>query len=129
MNIEKEMIIEFKNGMKVINVSPHPMRFQEIDGSITILPASGIVLNAEKIEMNISDQRGIRFIKTHFSGSKEGSRIIKNIKEKFPEVYIVGSMIAAQAYPGNVISVTPIEGFERSCFAEKRMSTEKFNMF
>lgn len=41
----------------------------------------------------------------------------------------VGSIIAAQAYPGQVVAMTPAPGFERVPPAEKLMSCEKFTTF
>jgi len=41
----------------------------------------------------------------------------------------VGSIIAAQAYPGQVVAMTPTPGYERVPPAEKRMNPDKFNIF
>lgn len=42
---------------------------------------------------------------------------------------IVGSIIAAQAYPGEVVAMTPAPGYERVAPAEKRMNPHKFTIF
>lgn len=42
---------------------------------------------------------------------------------------VVGSIIAAQAYPGRVVAMTPVPGFERVSPAEKRMRCDKFTTF
>lgn len=42
---------------------------------------------------------------------------------------IIGSIIAAQAYPGKVCAMIPAPGHERVPPAEKRMRTDKFTIF
>lgn len=42
---------------------------------------------------------------------------------------IIGSIIAAKAFPGVVFGMTPAKGFERVAPAEKRMNPSKFTTF
>jgi hypothetical protein len=42
---------------------------------------------------------------------------------------VVGSIIAAQAYPGLVVAMTPAPGYERKPPTEKRMRPDKFTVF
>lgn len=74
--------------------------------------------------------------KCRFAGNIEGQNIIKSIEEWFNRHFdetrtlvIVGSIIAAQAYPGKVFGLTPVPGYERVAPAEKRMSSDKFVTF
>jgi hypothetical protein len=42
---------------------------------------------------------------------------------------IVGSIIAAQAYPGSIKAMIPCEGYERVPPTEKRMRPDKFTVY
>ena len=42
---------------------------------------------------------------------------------------VVGSIIAAQAYPGLVVAMVPAPGYERRPPAEKRMRPDKFTIY
>ncbi|GAH77449.1 unnamed protein product, partial [marine sediment metagenome] len=46
-----------------------------------------------------------------------------------PNAIIIGSIISAQAYPGEVFAMTPAPGFERVPPDQKRMNPFKFTMF
>ena len=67
--------------------------------------------------------------------AEEGEEIITKLQnwanENFPayDLRIVGSIIAAQAYPGDVVGMTPAPGYERVAPNEKRMSLDKFTVF
>ena len=72
-------------------------------------------------------------MKTNFIPTNEGWELINKLHNTYVESYsdgtliIVGSIIAAQAYPGNVYAMTPAPGYERA--KEKLMSCEKFTTF
>ena len=76
------------------------------------------------------------FVKTEFVGTDEGKEIISSIKESFNQnavagetLVIIGSIIAAQAYPGEVFGLTPVPGYERVAPDDKRMRCDKFTTF
>ncbi|MBO8161700.1 MAG: hypothetical protein H0Z24_08695 [Thermosipho sp. (in: Bacteria)] len=120
----KNSIFSFKNGVRVINCTPHSIRFQDGDELIEV-PSSGLVINAKPVEEKVSEI----LVTTRFVGDEDGRKIIKAIREVDPEVLIVGSIIAAQAYPGDVVAMTPVPGFERVPPSEKRMRTDKFTVY
>ena len=68
-------------------------------------------------------------MRTKFTGNDEGRAIIAAMKAANPDAVIVGSIIAAQAYPGEVVAMTPLPGYERVAPAEKRMNPHKFTTF
>ena len=125
---------EFKNGVVVVNTTPHELTMLDkgTDELVSVKSNPENIINATVKEVCISDI----FVKTEFAGNIEGQNIIKSIEEWFNRHFdktrtlvIVGSIIAAQAYPGKVFGLTPVPGYERVAPAEKRMSSDKFVTF
>ena len=137
MSIEKMLDLEyctgkFSNGVEVINATPRSIRFQDGD-KIVEIPSS--VKEGEKtgpFVINASVETmpsGNHLVKSVFTPSEEGEKLIKVINAIKPDAFIIGSIIAAQAYPGKVVGMVPAPGFERVPPAEKRMSCEQFTTF
>ena len=132
INLEKRNInfVAFSNNVVVVNTTPHPVTIQDIDGTTITVPTS-VLINAKAVERKISDL----FVKTEFTGTDEGKVNIANIKADFAKQFhngtlvIIGSIIAAQAYPGEVVAMTPVEGYERVAPEQKRMRCDKFTTF
>ena len=117
----------FSNGVRVVNTTPHDITFQDGDQVVSI-PNCGFIINARAVETVVSE--GVpSFVKTVFVGDEAGKNAIEAIRKEFPDAIIVGSIIAAQAYPGEVVAMTPMPGFERVPPAEKRMNPTKFTIF
>jgi len=70
----------------------------------------------------------IKFVKTEFAPNIEGWETIEDAYENGADV-VIGSIIAAQAYPGKVFAMTPAPGYERVAPTEKRMNPDKFTVF
>ncbi|KLU62336.1 hypothetical protein CEB3_c13800 [Peptococcaceae bacterium CEB3] len=117
----------FSNGLAVVNTTPHTITF--LDGETVVqVPTSGILVNARPMEEIVSE--GVpTLVRTKFVGDEDGKQAIEAIRKELPNVLIVGSIIAAQAYPGQVLAMVPAPGFERVSPTEKRMSTVKFTVF
>ena len=126
--MEKFEFVKLPSGVTVVNSTPHPITFMSEDGIVVTVPSSCII-NATVEETVVSSANGIEFVKSTFVGSPEGKAIIEQIHQANPTALIVGSIIAAQAFPGLVVAMTPCKGFERKPPAEKRMSTTKFTIF
>lgn len=118
------------NGVSVINVTPHPITFADGDDVVSV-PTSGIIINAVAKETVVKPATNGRptFVKVDFVASDEAAMQINAIETSHPGVVIVGSIIAAQAFPGRVFSMTPAPGFERVAPADKRMNIDKFTTF
>ena len=122
--------VTFGNNVAIINATPHSVTIQDTDGTPITVPSS-VVLNAKAEEKQVSDL----FVKTVFVPTEEGKTIISEIKKAFKSqigtgtLVIVGSMIAAQAYPEDIVAMTPVPGYERVKPADKRMRCDKFTTF
>ena len=116
--------------VQIVNTTPHPINFW-LNGLNVVVPTSGIVINAKPEEREIENRDGMTFVETVFIGTDEGRADIAAIKRAWPvrELVIVGSIIAAQAYPGDVAAMVPAPGFERVPPAEKRMRADKFTIY
>lgn len=126
--------MKFSNGVTVVNATPHPLNFQSPEGEKVVVPTSvpegektgPVVINAKAVET----PAGAFLVKTVFEPTPEGTEILAAIDQVFgdtPNVMVVGSIIAMNAFAGRVRGLVPAPGFERVPPAEKLMSVEKFN--
>ena len=113
-----------------INTTPHPITFRNADGSDFTVPPCGYILSAKPVEtLAWTTAAGIELVRTEFEGTEEGCDWIAKTQHENPGNLIIGSIIAAQAYPGRVVAMTPASGFERVPVNEKRMNPDKFTIF
>ena len=117
------------NGIKIINVTPHPINFA-VGDEVEIVPPSGVVINARPVEIKVGKHRsGAELVCTHFEANYENSVKLDALEETYPDAVIVGSIIAAQAFPVRVFAMIPAPGFERVPPDQKRMRPDKFTVF
>ena len=132
-----EKMSKIIDGKIIVNVTPHPLTFLSKSGETVVVPTSvpegertsPWVVNATAVEKPI----GGDLVTTVFLPTPEGEAILDGIErwaeEQQYNVRIIGSIIAAQAYPGRILNVIPAPGFERVPPGKKRMTTEKFTVF
>lgn len=115
------------DGRVYCNTTPHPITLQAADGQTCVIPPCGVLLNADPMEKAVpSPIMGIVMVKTVFQPTAEGLDFLAGIPR---HTVVIGSIIAAQAYPGRVLAMVPVPGFERVPPAEKRMMAAKFTTF
>lgn len=124
-----KIIVTVVDGVKIVNTTPHDITFgvPGTDEAVSV-PSSSLV-NAKAVETLVETRNGVDFVKTVFTKTPEGEEVIKAVKAEEPDAVIVGSIVAAQAFPGEVVGMTPMPGFERVAPAEKRMNPHKFTIF
>ncbi len=116
--------------MKIINVTPHSIRFQNTAGSVYEVEPSGILVNARPVEDAAGTHpSGAELVRTRFEADPASETALAQLEQENPGAIIVGSIIAAQAFPGRVLAMVPAQGFERVPPAEKRMRDDKFTVF
>lgn len=117
-------------GTQIVNCTPHPIRFQAHDGSVVTVPCSGFTLRATPEEVVVgTTHNDVILVSTSFVGNDATENELESLEAMFPKAMIVGSIISAQAYPGRVVSLVPVPGFERVAPADKLYMAHKFNTF
>lgn len=134
------------NGLTVFNATPHPITFWQEGWEEPVTVEPDEVINARPVEefvarravkrpVPVQTEDGERLVRasyalfrTRFVGDERGEEIARRALEAGADV-VVGSIIAAQAYPGLVVAMVPAPGFERVPPSEKRMRPDKFTVF
>ncbi len=117
--------------MKIINTTPHVIRFQgSADGEVREIEPCGVLVNARPVEEPAgSHPSGAELVRVRFEADPASEEALDRLEQENPGTVIVGSIIAAQAFPGRVLAMVPAPGFERVPPAEKRMRDDKFTTF
>ncbi len=123
-NISKEI-----DGVVLVNTTPHEISFLSESGEVINVPPCGALINAKVVETEAGEMGSVKLVKSQFVADPASGEVLALIEAEFPTAIIVGSIIAAQAFPGRVFGMTPAPGFERMPPSEKRMSVKKFTTF
>lgn len=116
--------------VRIVNATAHAIRFQSADGQVYEVPPCGVVVNAQAVEEPAGKHpSGVELVTTYFEPTLEEVQALANLEWDNPDAIVVGSIIAAQAFPGRVFAMVPVPGFERVPPAEKRMRDDKFITF
>lgn len=117
--------------MKIVNATPHALTFDDGSGNVVTVPAvPGNVVTAKAVETPAGNHpSGAVLVKTAFVGTPEAEVILSRLEAENPDAVIVGSIIAAQAFPGRVFAMVPAVGFERVPPDQKRMRLDKFTTY
>jgi len=121
------------NGLRVFNATPHIIRFWKEDWDEPVEVEPDTIINAtvsEKVaELGGGQLRpGVAFVTPRFISNDDGRAVIATALAGDADL-IIGSIIAAQAYPRLVYAMTPAPGYERVPPAEKRANPDKFTVF
>lgn len=108
------------NGLTVFNATPHQITFWSEGWDAPISVPTDEVINANPVEtphgclqpQQSPDWGNVWLVRTEFVGDDAGREVIARAKAAGAEI-IVGSIVAAQAYPGDVVAMIPAPGFER----------------
>jgi len=116
------------SGRKVVITTPHPVTFGDEEQSF-VIESSSVLVNARPVEEVVTNENGVTFVTTKFVGDESTHSLLRALHKECPGVIVVGSLIAAQAYPGLVHGLVPVKGFERVAPDQKRMRYDKFTIF
>lgn len=114
------------NGTYIFNVTPHDLNFVMSDGEVVRVQSDGVV-NAAPSTTDIEVTNKYTLVSVKFYPTQEGSELIENIRRKDADALIVGSVLAAQAYPGLV--VTPVPYAKGSSSFDKRLRLVRSDRF
>ena len=132
--------------MQYINTTPHRITFLMPSGLTFEVDPCGILINATLIEQDIMEyedvvpswtsgriwgyrREGLTLVTPTFVASLSEEEKLAKLERDYPDAIIIGSIIAAQAFPGRVLAMTPAPGYERVPVNEKRMSPTKFLVY
>jgi len=114
------------NGVTVFNGAPHQITFWKPGWKDVVNVESDGIISAEICEQAVySTLEGVTLVKTRYKPTPDGDKIVAEALDEAD--VIVGSIIAAQAYPGVVFGGVAAPGYER--VAEKRILPDKFVVF
>lgn len=118
-----------KGTVTIVNTTPHPLTFQDPEGNLVSIPNDpSLLVNAKMYSENDSPWT----VNTEAVSTIEGMEIVNTIKQTLTGtcdfLAIVGSMIAVNAYAGEVVGMIPVPGYERVAPAEKRMRCDLFSI-
>ena len=126
--------------MRIINTTPHPITFLFPDGHEETIQPCGFLLNARAEEREVyayrpthqGEEFRLAVVETRFIPTREGEAWREKIENEIDEgkecTFIVGSIIAAQAYPG-IFAMIAAPGYERVPPDQKKMRADKFTVF
>ncbi len=115
---------------KIINTTPHSITMQSAGGNVYQVEPCGVLISARPVEEPAgAHPSGAELVRTRFEATPEAEEGLARLEAEHPGALIIGSIIAAQAFPGRVLAMVPVPGFERVPPAEKRMRDDKFTVF
>ncbi len=118
------------SGTVVYNMTPHSLQFW-VGGEeeIVVAPSDG-VLSAAPHTKNILINSRYTLVSVKFQALNVGREMIERIKNERADALIVGSFIAAQAYPGDVVAPVPYEAKRDSePMLKKVVRSDRFTVF
>lgn len=115
--------------MNIVNTTPHPIRFQDVGGRVYEIEPCGVIINAKIEEELVYSNHGVEMVTTRFVPDEKSAKELAGLETANPGSIIVGSIIAAKAYPERICALVPVKGFERVPPEQKRMRDDKFTVF
>lgn len=118
-------------GVKVVNTTPHAITMTTADQSIVdSVPPCGALINATAVAQPVdSGITGVKFQKTSFIADPTTTDTLMAFHAKYPDVVVIGSLIAAQAYPGLVVAMVAHPDFMRVPPADKKMLIDTYTVY
>ena len=113
----------------LINATPHDLVMTNEDGTEFTLPPSGYTLKAETATVLLREQDGIQFFATSFSKDEGTLKDLAEIRAKYPDAVIVGSIVAAQTYPEDVVALMTTPETIRAEPSKKRYYAYRFTTY
>lgn len=120
----------FKNGIVVCNVNNHYIHFNE-NGKRVEVPMSSIIIGHGIKEISV----GEFLVQPVYTPTVDGYKAIQKIQDTFKNFHlngklmIVSSNVCARTYPGKLVAMIPLPGYERAKPTEKCANINKFATF
>lgn len=117
--------------ISVVNTTPHAVTMVNADLSLqTTVPVSGALINAKAVTSSVdSGISGVKYQHTSFVADQNTMDTLKAFKAQYPNVVIIGSLIAAQAYPGLVVAMVAHHDYMRVAPQDKKMLIDTYTVY
>ncbi len=117
--------------IKIINTTPHAVTMVTLEtGEVYSVPPCGTLINAKPVEITGYGKRcGATLVSVRFVADEANTAMLEKLEQENPNAIIIGSMIAAQAFPGRVLAMIAAPGFERVPPDQKRVRDDRFTIF
>lgn len=117
------------NGVCIYNATPHEITFEMDDGSIERVPTD-IVIHCKPHKQVKEVNELYKITSIRFAPDSRGQQLIDWVKREYPGVVIVGSIIAAQGYPEEVVMCVPRKNSgRRRSFGSKHVRPDAFSVY
>jgi len=119
------------NGVVIFNATPHPLNFwDQIEKEVTIAEPD-IIINTRPVETVVERRGGVEFVTVSYLPEDNGLDLVRFVRAEHPDVLIVGSVLAAMAYPGEVVASIPLKGGDRlrSKTMSRKVCSDRFTTF
>lgn len=119
------------NGVKVVNTTPHAITL--VDSSLSFqvsVPSSGALVNAKVQTQDVdSNIKGVTLNTPKFIADTTTLTILQQFKHDYPDVVVIGSILACQAYTGLVYGLIAHPDFQRVAPADKKMLYNSYTIY
>lgn len=125
------MPVTLPNGVIVMNVTPHDLIFQDIHWEEEVVVPSEMVVSADTRDRLVKLHGKASLIELIFLPREEIAEWIRETKKMYPGILLVGSVLAARAYPEDVVAPVPRFRGERGGKRDPRplMNPNRFTIF
>jgi hypothetical protein len=96
--------VELPNGVKVWNCTPHPLVFWFEREKVEVEVPSHEVVSAMPVTELHCETDSATFNKVSYHSTYEGRCTIEKLRSIAPDALLIGSVLAAQGYPGEVVA-------------------------
>ena len=103
------MPLTLANGEVIYNVTSHDLSVWDDNERRMYWVQSDGVVNARTDSELLEKHNNFIVVRMSYKPTVEGRLLIERIKRECPKALILGSVIAAQAYPGEVFAPTPVK--------------------
>lgn len=101
------MPVTLPNGVTIMNVTPHDLIFQDDSWDDVVVAPSEFVISADTYDSVVKFHGEARLVYLEFRPRRENVEWIEDMKRRYPSILLVGSVVAAQAYPGDIVAPVP----------------------
>ena len=126
------MPTKLPNDTVIFNATPHSLNFWDFKEGRVISARPDSVINTRPVEEVVERWKGVEFVKVFYNPEDKGLKLIESIRKEYPDIIIVGSVLAAMAYPGEVVASIPLKGSSdrlRSNTSSRRVCLDRFTVF